>query len=116
MADVETIIGATITISGELDSKEDVAVMGKIKGKIETSADLFVEEGGVVEAEIDTRNIDVRGAVIGNVTASDRFEIHAGGSVEGDVRAPRVILADGAKYKGYIEMAAAGTKAPAKKA
>lgn len=101
---VETVVGGSITISGALNSKEDVAVLGKVKGRVETSADLFVEEGGVVEAEVATRNIDVRGTVVGNVSASDRFEIHAGGTVEGDVHAPRVILADGAKYKGYINM------------
>ena len=100
----ETVIGPTITINGEFKSEEDVSIQGTIQGKIETTADLFVEEGGVAEAEISTRNIDVRGTVVGNVTASDRFQIHEGGTVTGDVRAPRVILADGAKYKGNIDM------------
>ncbi|HUT77248.1 MAG TPA: polymer-forming cytoskeletal protein [Polyangia bacterium] len=105
MADEQTIIGSSITINGEFLSAEDVSVRGTIRGKIETTADLFVEDGGMIEAEVITRNIDVRGVVVGNVTASDRFEIHPGGSVTGDVRAPRVVLADGGKYKGNIEMA-----------
>jgi cytoskeletal protein CcmA (bactofilin family) len=104
MADEQTVIGPTITISGEFQSKEDVAIQGTVRGRVETSADLFVEEGGMVEAEIITRNIDVRGAVVGDVTASDRFEIHPGGSVTGDVRSPRVVLSDGAVYKGNIDM------------
>lgn len=103
MADLTTI-GDTIIINGEFKSEEDVSVKGKIIGRIETSADLFVEESGVLEAEITTRNIDVRGKVVGNIAATDRFEIHPGGDVTGDVRAPRVVLADGAKYKGNIDM------------
>lgn len=104
MADAETVIGSTITINGEFKSEENVSVRGQVQGRIETTADLFVEEGGTVEAEVTTRNIDVRGTITGNVTASDRFEIHVGGNVTGDVRAPRVVLADGAKYKGNIDM------------
>jgi len=105
-----TTIGSTVVINGEFKSEEDVSVQGTVKGRIETSADLFVEEAGTVEAEIVTRNIDVRGTVVGNVTASDRFEVHAGGSIIGDIRAPRVVLADGGKYKGNIDMDVAGGK------
>jgi cytoskeletal protein CcmA (bactofilin family) len=104
MADPTTVIGSTITVNGSFKSQEDVSIQGKVQGSIETTADIFVEQGGTVEAEVTTRNIDVRGTVIGNVTASDRFEIHPGGSVTGDVRAPRVVLADGGRYKGNIDM------------
>ena len=104
MAEATTIIGATIIIDGKFTSQEDVSVQGTVHGHIETSADLFVNEGGTIEAEVVTHNIDVRGKVVGNVTASDRFEVHPGGSVTGDVRAPRVVLADGGKYKGRIDM------------
>lgn len=104
----QTVIGSTITINGEFKSGEDVSVLGKIEGRITTTADVFVEDGGTIEAEVTTRNIDVRGSVVGNVVASDRFEIHPGGSVEGDVIAPRVVLADGGKYKGRIDMDAKG--------
>ena len=107
MADEQTVIGPSITISGEFQSKEDVSVQGTIRGRIETTADLFVEEGGLVEAEVVTQNIDVRGTIVGDVTAKDRFEIHPGGSVTGDVHAPRVVLSDGAVYKGNIDMSEA---------
>ena len=104
MANPTTVIGDTITINGEFNSKEDVSIRGKVQGRIETTADLFIEQDGTVEAEVSTRNVDVRGTVIGNITSSERFEIHPGGSVTGDVRAPRVVLADGGKYKGNIDM------------
>ncbi len=104
MANETTIIGPSSTISGEFESNEDMSIQGTVRGRIVTTADILVEEGGVLEAEVTTRDIDVHGTIIGNVTASDRFEIHPGGSVTGDVRAPRVVLADGGKYKGNIEM------------
>jgi cytoskeletal protein CcmA (bactofilin family) len=104
MAEATTIIGSTITIDGKFTSQEDVSVHGTMPGHIETSADLFVEQGGTVETEVVTHNIDVHGQVGGNVTASDRFEVHPGGSVTGDVSAPRVVLADGGKYEGRIDM------------
>lgn len=104
MAESQTHIGATIVINGEFRSEEDVSVHGKIQGRIETSADLYVEEGGTVEAEVVTRNIDIRGTVVGNVSASDRFELHPEGSAHGDIRAPRVVVADGGHYKGRVDM------------
>jgi cytoskeletal protein CcmA (bactofilin family) len=104
MAGPQTIIGSSIIITGELKSGEDVAILGKVQGRIETTADLFVQDGGSVEAEVSTRNVEVRGSVTGDIVATDRFEILPGGSVNGDVRAPRVVLADGGKYKGNIEM------------
>jgi len=104
MANEQTVIGPSCTVSGEFVSEEDVSIHGTVRGRIETSADIFVEVGGMIEAEVSTQNIDVRGTIVGNVTAADRFEIHPGGSVTGDVRAPRVVLADGGKYKGNIDM------------
>jgi len=111
-AEAPTVIGSSVTINGELKSQEDVSVRGTVKGRMETTADLYVEKEGTVESEVVTRNIDVHGTVIGNVVASDRFEIHPGGSVTGDVRAPRVVLADGGKYKGHIDMDVASAPEP----
>ena len=104
MAESQTHIGPTIVINGEFKSEEDVSVHGKLQGRVETTADLYVEEGGTVEAEVVTRNIDIRGKVVGNVSASDRFELHPEGSAHGDVRAPRMVVADGGHYKGRVEM------------
>jgi len=104
MADTETIIGSTINVNGELRSDENVMIHGKIVGRIEATADLLVEESGSIEAEVVTHSIDVRGRIVGDVVASDRFEIHPSGNMVGDIRAPRVILTDGCKYKGHIEV------------
>jgi cytoskeletal protein CcmA (bactofilin family) len=106
----ETVIGATIVIDGELKSSEDISIEGTVKGKIHTTADLFVESGGRLEAEVVTQSIEIQGSVIGNVRASDKYELKKEGRVEGDVRAPRVVIADGAKFKGSIEMEEGGAR------
>ena len=100
MAAGNTVIGSTLVINGQFNSEEDVSVEGTVKGRIDTTADLQIESGGTVEAEVSTRNIDVRGEVVGNVTASEKFEIHVGGVVTGDIRAPRVVLADVKEERG----------------
>jgi cytoskeletal protein CcmA (bactofilin family) len=107
----ETIIGSTIVIDGELKSGEDISIRGTVKGKIATTADLFIEEGGQVQAEVETRSIEIKGSVQGNVVATDRYELKQNGRVEGDVRAPRVLVADGARFKGNIDMEE-GARAP----
>ena len=71
MAETETIIGSTITVTGEFRSDEQVRVLGKISGRIETTADIVIDEEGTIEAEVTTRNLDVHGSIVGNVVASD---------------------------------------------
>jgi cytoskeletal protein CcmA (bactofilin family) len=104
----QTVIGSTIVIDGELRSNEDISIQGTIKGKIETNADLFVEASGTIEAEVNTRSIEVHGTMVGNVRATDKYELMREGRVTGDVQAPRVVIADGAKFKGHIDMAEHG--------
>jgi cytoskeletal protein CcmA (bactofilin family) len=104
----QTVIGSTIVIDGELRSNEDISIQGTIKGKIETNADLYVEASGTLEAEVNTRSIEVHGTVVGNVRATDKYELMREGRVTGDVQAPRVVIADGAKFKGHIDMAENG--------
>jgi cytoskeletal protein CcmA (bactofilin family) len=76
-------------------------VEGTVKGTINVTADVYVEAKGTVEAEVTTRNIEIRGTLTGN---SDRFELMPEGKMDGDVSAPRVVIADGAKFKGKIDM------------
>lgn len=103
-----TVIGPTIVIDGQIESGEDIAIQGTIKGKIKTTADLFVEESGTVQAEVETRSIEIRGTVVGDVRASDKYEIQPEGRVTGDVFAPRVVISDGSRFKGHVDMAEGG--------
>lgn len=99
-----TVIGASIVIDGEISGDEDLLVQGTVKGRISLKANLFVEASGAVEADIETQNVDVSGQVTGNITASDKVELRADCRMIGDISAPRIIIADGAHFKGNIDM------------
>jgi cytoskeletal protein CcmA (bactofilin family) len=58
----------------------------------------------VVEADIDTRNVEISGQVTGNIHSSERVEIKSEGRMTGDIKAPRILIADGAKFKGNVDM------------
>ncbi|MEJ7734149.1 MAG: polymer-forming cytoskeletal protein [Polyangiaceae bacterium] len=99
-----TIIGAGITIEGEITSDEDVQVQGTVRGKLSVDAAVVVDEGGVVEADVGATTLSVGGSVTGNVSASERVDLLAGGRLVGDVKAARLTIADGASFKGNVDM------------
>ncbi|RMH00291.1 MAG: polymer-forming cytoskeletal protein [Deltaproteobacteria bacterium] len=110
-----TTLGPTIHVRGRILGEEDLRVEGRVDGAIELSETLIVEESGVVLAEIQARDVVVRGIVIGNVTATDSVTLDAGAKLMGDIEAPRVILADGAAFKGSVKVTGAGPRPRARK-
>jgi cytoskeletal protein CcmA (bactofilin family) len=98
------VIGSSIVIDGEISGDEDLVVQGTVKGKITLKESLFVENSGVVEADIQTRNVEISGSVVGNIRASDKVEIKADGRMVGDIKSPRILIADGATFKGNVDM------------
>ncbi|HEY7955278.1 MAG TPA: polymer-forming cytoskeletal protein [Polyangia bacterium] len=100
----KTVLGPTVEIEGEIEGEEDLVIQGRIQGKIVSRKDLTVDGSGKVEASVTTKNLAVSGMLVGNVTASERVEVRKEGKMIGDIKAPRVIIADGAKFKGNIEM------------
>ena len=99
-----TIIGAGITIEGEVTSDEDVVVSGVLRGKLTAKDAVTVEAGGVVEADIASGPVSVAGAVTGNINSSDRVDLQNGAKVVGNVKATRITIADGAQFKGNVDM------------
>jgi len=102
--DEKTVFGKTIEVEGEIEGgDEELVVQGTIRGKITCQKDLTVDATGKVEAQVTTRNLAISGRVKGNVDASGKVELHDEGVMIGDIRSPRVILADGSKFKGHIQ-------------
>jgi cytoskeletal protein CcmA (bactofilin family) len=98
-------IGQSIHIKGELTGNEDLTIEGKVEGKVFLKDhNLTVGANGKIVAEIQAKTVMVLGEVTGNITADDKVEVAATGSMRGDIQAPRVVLADGAKFKGAIDM------------
>src|SRR6266568_3784998 len=98
MPDAEkTVLGRPVAIEGEIETDEALVIQGRIQGKIVYPQDLTVDSAGEVEASIATENLAVGGMLTGNVTAAERVEVGREGKMIGDIRAPRVVIADGAK-------------------
>ena len=99
-----TVIGAGITIEGEVASDEDVVVAGTIRGKLHAKEGITIEEGATVEADVVGGAMRVAGQVTGNIQSTDRVDLQPGARVIGNVKALRITIADGAQFKGNVDM------------
>ena len=98
-------IGTSIVINGELSGSEDLTIEGRVEGKIELRDHvLTVGSNGHIKAQVTAKSIVVLGHVTGNLTATERVDIRENGSVEGDIVAPRVAIANGSHFRGSIDM------------
>lgn len=99
-----TIIGQGLIIEGEITSEEDLEVAGTVRGKLSAEGPVTLEAGSVVEADVSAQSLAVGGALTGNVTAQDRVDLLTGGRLVGDVKTARITIADGASFKGNVDM------------
>src|SRR5258706_3991562 len=98
-------IGKSVVIKGELNGSEDLTIEGHVEGKIELREHvLTIGPNGKIKAELFAKSIVVLGEVTGNVTATDKVDIRENGSVEGDITSPRVAIAEGAHFRGSVDM------------
>jgi len=105
------VIGSKTTFKGELTGDEDILIEGKVEGQIRISRDVRVGPTGVVKASIDAQSVVVSGEVIGDCAAVSRVEIQASGKLTGNIRAPKIVIAEGAQFKGNSDMSARKDKA-----
>ena len=99
-----TVVGQSILISGKLTGDEDLTVRGRVEGELTLSKTLIVETTGVVKANVAVRNAIVSGVVVGNINATESVELTREGRMVGDIHAPRVIIVDGASFRGRVDM------------
>jgi len=98
-------IGKSIIINGELSGSEDMTIEGRVDGKIDLKDYvLTVGANGRIKAQVTAKSIVVFGQVTGNLSATEKVDIKEKGSVEGDIVAPRVAIADGSHFKGSVDM------------
>ena len=104
-------IGKSVVIKGELAGSEDLTVEGNVEGRIELKDHvLTIGPNGKIKAQVLAKAVIVQGEVNGNVTATEKVDIREGGSVDGDLIAPRVAIAEGAHFRGSIDMQRTGGK------
>lgn len=105
-------IGKSVVIKGDLSGSEDLTIEGQVEGKIELRQNvLTIGANGKIKAAIFAKAVVVQGEVQGDITASERVDIRDNGSVDGDLSAPRIAIADGAHFRGSIDMQRQGGKA-----
>lgn len=104
MANTPCIIGRGIQIRGNLSGSGDLVIEGRVEGHVALQDHLTVEESGTVVADVETQELTVNGKMSGNIEASQRVSISSSALVIGDVHAPRVVIEDGARFRGNIEM------------
>ena len=105
-------IGKSVVIKGELSGSEDLTIEGQVEGRIDLKDHLLtIGPNGKIKAEVFAKAVVVLGEVTGNVTASEKVDIRDNGSVDGDIASPRVAIAEGAHFRGSVDMQRAGAKA-----
>src|SRR5688572_17137512 len=104
-------IGKSVVIKGELNGSEDLTIEGQVDGKIELRQNvLTIGPNGKIKAQVFAKSVVILGEVTGNVTATEKVDIRDNGSVDGDIAAPRVAIAEGAHFRGSIDMQKTGGK------
>jgi len=102
-------IGKSVVIKGELSGSEDLTIEGHVEGRIDLKDNvLTIGPNGKIKAEVFAKSVVVLGEVTGNVTASEKVDIRDNGSVDGDIASPRVAIAEGAHFRGSVDMQRAG--------
>src|ERR1700687_3555764 len=105
-------IGKSVVIKGELNGSEDLTIEGHVEGTIQLRDHvLTIGPNGRIKAQVFAKAVVVLGEMTGNVTASDKVDIRDNGSVDGDIVAPRVAIAEGAHFRGSVDMQRKGAAA-----
>ncbi len=99
-----TVIGSSIVVDGEITGEEPVTILGTVKGKVGSAAGVVVESGATVEADVEGQTVTVSGKLTGNVTAREKLELKPESKMVGNAKAPRIVVADGATFKGNVDM------------
>ncbi|MGD9053661.1 MAG: polymer-forming cytoskeletal protein [Desulfobacterales bacterium] len=103
-ADSTSLVSKNVKIEGEIGGPENLHIEGYIKGAIAVSGDVFVGNTGIVEADLEAKNIIIQGEVTGNVTAHQQLEIHPSGKLIGDCTATSIDIKEGAVFEGRSMM------------
>jgi len=104
LRNTSTVVGSSILINGRLSGDENLIVRGRVEGEVTLSRTLIVERSGIVKADVCVKNAIVSGVVVGNIRASACVELTPGGRMVGDISSPRVIVVEGASFRGRIDM------------
>ena len=104
-----TFFGSNVTIEGTITGSEPVLIEGTIRGKINLTGDLRIGTRARVDATVHAKTVTVEGKLNGDISADDRVELVMTATVDGNIKAPKIVVAEGAKFRGSVDM---GSKVP----
>ena len=98
-------LGQSVVVTGEITGSEDLTIEGRVDGTVESRQHtVVIGHQATVKAQVFAKEVVVLGRVIGNITATTKVEIRENGTVEGDLTSPSVAIAEGATFRGSIDM------------
>ncbi len=103
-----TYFGPKVHLHGDLTGDEDILFDGRVEGRVNVARSFRVGPEGQVHADVTARDVVIGGRVVGDVVASDRVELLSTGVLEGNIRAPKIVIAEGAQFRGSVDMESRG--------
>src|SRR5258707_14643781 len=108
------VLGKSVIVKGQIFSREDLTIDGEVEGTVELQEHrLTVGPNGKVNASVKAREVVVLGTIHGNVETTDKIDIRKEAKLVGDIRTARVVIEDGAYFKGNIDIVRAEVARPA---
>lgn len=100
----DTILSEGMTIDGNIEAQGSVRIDGVVQGRVAVQGPLELGPTAQITSDVQGSKVTIAGAVEGNVEGKERVDILAGGKLNGNVRAPRLTIADGAVFRGKVDM------------
>lgn len=102
---VPAVLGNTVAIKGEITGSEDLVINGVVQGSVALGGYIVtVGPEGRVTADIYASEVEIEGTVEGDIVSEERITIRSNGVVDGNIKAPRIVLEEGCQFKGSVAM------------
>jgi cytoskeletal protein CcmA (bactofilin family) len=99
-----TFFSANVTIDGTVTGSDPVLIEGTVRGKVNLTGELRIGTKARIEATVHAKNVTIEGKLTGDVSADERVELVASATVDGNIKAPKIVVAEGARFRGSVDM------------
>lgn len=104
MAEELSVLGESLSVTGRITGEGDLEIRGRVDGEVDVRGDLVLAESAIVKATLAGARVTIRGALLGDVLATDAIVLEATARVLGNLKAPRIAVALGAQLRGELDM------------